>query len=232
MSNKAKWPRAVLLDFYGTVVEETGEPIARVCREIVRLSPKSPTMEEVSSYWVRVFGEACRNSHGDSFQCERVLEQASIQEVLTHFNVDLDSASLTQMMYDYWTRPMIFPESRSALAVCGLPVCLVSNVDDADLASALNYTGLSFDMIITSEGCRAYKPRPEMFEKALSLLGISGDEVLHVGDSFSCDVRGAKALGIPVLWINPKGKAVPEDSQKPDYVSTDLTGILDILNSS
>jgi len=232
MKEKAKWPRAILLDFYGTVVEETGEPIARVCSEIVRVSPKSPTLEEVSSYWSRMFGEMCLNSYGDTFQCERMLEQASIQEVLTHFDVDMDSARLTQMLYDYWTRPMIFPESRSVLAECGVPICIVSNVDDADLASALSYTGLLFEMIVTSEGCRAYKPRPEMFEKALSLLEMSGDEVLHVGDSFNCDVRGAKTLEIPVLWINPKGKAVPDDSQQPDYVSADLTGILDILKSS
>ena len=232
MNSKVKWPRAILLDFYGTVVEEAGEPIVQVCREIVEASSKTPTLEEVNAYWSSVFGEACSNSHGSAFQCERKLEQASLQAVLTHFDADMDSAQLTQRLFEYWTRPMIFPESRDVLARCSVPVCLVSNVDDADLDSALKYSSLSFDMIVTSEGCRAYKPRPEMFEKALSLLELSSEEVLHVGDSFRCDVRGAKALGIPALWINPKGKAVPDGDQQPDYVSADLTGILDILNSS
>lgn len=232
MNSKVKWPRAILLDFYGTVVEEAGEPIVQVCNEIVEASSKTPTSEEVSAYWSRVFGEACSNSHGSAFQCERELEQASLQEVLTHFDADLDSAQLTQNLYEYWTRPMIFQESRDVLAMCSVPVCLVSNVDNADLASALKYSNLSFDMIVTSEGCRAYKPRPEMFEKALSLLGLSSEEVLHVGDSLSCDVRGAKAQGIPALWINKKGRALPAGYEQPDYVSTDLTGILDILKPS
>jgi len=232
MSSEITWPRAIFLDFYGTVVEEAGEPIVQVCHEIVEASSKTPTLEEVNAYWSRVFGEACFNSHGNSFRCERELEQASLQEVLLHFDADLDSAQLTQSLYDYWTRPMIFPESRDVLARCSVPVCLVSNVDNADLASALKYNNLSFDLIVTSEDCRAYKPRPEPFEKALSLLRLSSEEVLHVGDSLSCDVRGAKAYGIPALWINKKGKTLPAGYEQPEYVSTDLTGILDILNSS
>ena len=232
MSSETTWPRAILLDFYGTVVEEAGEPIVQVCDEIVEASSRTPTSEEVNAYWSREFGEACFNSHGNSFRCERELEQASLQEVLLHFDADLDSARLTQSLYEYWTRPMIFPESRDVLARCSVPVCLVSNVDNADLASALSHSDLSFELIVTSEDCRAYKPRPEPFEKALSLLGLSSNEVLHVGDSLSCDVRGAKAQGIRALWINTKGKTLPAGYEQPEYVSTDLTGILDILNSS
>ena len=39
-----------------------------------------------------------------------------------------------------------------------------------------------------------------MFNKALSLLGLTGTEVLLVGDSLTGDVAGAKLPGIPVLW--------------------------------
>ena len=69
-----------------------------------------------------------------------------------------------------------------------------------------------------------------MFEKALSLLGLSNRNVLHVGDSLSSDVWGAREFGIPVLWINRKGRELPANREPPDYVSTDLTGILNILS--
>ncbi len=71
-----------------------------------------------------------------------------------------------------------------------------------------------------------------MFKKALSLLGLSNKDVLHVGDSFSSDVQGAIALEIPVLWINRKGRELSPGHNSPDYVSTDLTGILNISNPS
>jgi len=73
MSSEITWPRAIFLDFYGTVVEEAGEPIVQACNEIVEASSGTPTSEEVSAYWSRVFGETCLNSHGSAFQCEREL---------------------------------------------------------------------------------------------------------------------------------------------------------------
>jgi len=68
-----------------------------------------------------------------------------------------------------------------------------------------------------------------MFEKALSLLDLSREEVLHVGDSLSGDVRGAKSLGIPVLWVNRKNRKAPEGEDAPDSMSTDLRVLLSIL---
>lgn len=230
LSNEMKWPRAILLDFYGTVVEEDCAQIGYVCSEIARASSEGATVKEVSSYWGRMFKEMSINSHGSDFRTEREIEQASLQAVLLHFSADLDSGALTQILYDYWERPDIFSESRDVLARCHVPVCLVSNIDNADLTSALEHNGLSFDLIVTSEDCEAYKPRPEMFRKALSLLGLSNKDVLHVGDSLGSDIRGARALGIPVLWVNRTGRKLPADGESPDYVSTDLTGMLNISN--
>jgi 2-haloacid dehalogenase/putative hydrolase of the HAD superfamily len=113
-----------------------------------------------------------------------------------------------------------------------MPICLVSNIDNAELLSALRTHDLRFDFVVTSEESRAYKPRREMFEKAISLLGLSRDKVLHVGDSLSSDVRGAKALDIPVLWVNRRRRRTPDGKDTPDYTSTDLRGILSILEGS
>lgn len=231
MNNETIWPRAILLDFYGTIVEEDGAQIEQVCREIARASSKAAIPKEVKSYWGRTFGEMFLQSYGSTFQRERELERASLQKVVMHFEADLDSKRLCHIVYDYWTHPVIFPESRDVLAKLNVPVCLVSNVDNADLASALRHNGLSFDLIVTSEDCKAYKPRPEPFEKALSLLSLSCKEVLHVGDSLGSDVRGANALGIPVLWIDRKGREIPAGCQRPDYISSDLTGVLELVRS-
>jgi FMN phosphatase YigB (HAD superfamily) len=86
---------------------------------------------------------------------------------------------------------------------------------------------LSFTHIVTSESCRAYKPRVEVFYEALSLLGIPNEEALVVGDSYTNDVLGAKAASIPVLWINRKNRVLGRKDEAPDYVSSDLYGIVE-----
>ena len=154
-----------------------------------------------------------------------------MQHILQHFEADFDSDALSQVLFEYWERPSIFPESKEVLAKCKIPICLVSNIDNADLQSALRHNNLSFDWIVTSEDCAAYKPRREIFERALSILDLRAAEVLHVGDSLNSDVRGAKSLEIPVLWVNRKKKGLSFIDEAPEYVSTDLTGMLNILST-
>ena len=36
------------------------------------------------------------------------------------------------------------------------------------------------------------------------------EEVIHIGDSLSCDVKGASGAGIKAVWLNRSGREVPE----------------------
>ena len=47
-------------------------------------------------------------------------------------------------------------------------------------------------------------------ELALDKTGLAPEEVIHIGDSISSDVKGASALGIKTLWLNRFGKEIPE----------------------
>jgi 2-haloalkanoic acid dehalogenase type II len=229
MGNGLTWPRAILLDFYGTVVEEDHAAIVHICDEVARAASQTVTAREVGSYWSHVFGRMCSASYGRAFRPQKELERLSLNEVLDHFGADLDSEELSRTLYEYWAQPALFPESRRVIAECRVPICLVSNIDSAELASALRHTGCAVGHVVSSEDCRAYKPRPEPFLRALSLLGLSSGDVLHVGDSPSSDIQGAKAQGIRVLWINRQNRCLPRECQRPDHVSTDLTGVLEVL---
>jgi 2-haloalkanoic acid dehalogenase type II len=221
-------PQAILLDFYGTVVEEDDLCVGKICEQVAETSPLNPTIPEVGSYWNSIFSRMCTDSVGSSFRYQKDLEQTSLEQVLEHFETDLDSAELSQILIEYWANPTVFPESKPILFKCKMPICLVSNTDNAELNSALKHSDLSFDWVVTSEDCRAYKPRRETFDQALSLLGLRPADVLHVGDSIGRDVRGGKSLGMPVLWINRKNRPMPPDDT-PDYSALDLTGLADFL---
>jgi len=171
----------------------------------------------------------CSESFGATFQSQRELELISLKHILGYFRAELDAEAMSQFLYEYWSHPTIFPESKEVIAQCKIPICVVSNIDTEDLESALKHNNLSFDWVVTSEDCRAYKPRGEVFERALALAGVAGVEALHIGDSFNSDVCGAKRQGIPVLWVNRKRRVVSSADEAPDYMSTDLTGLLGIL---
>ena len=227
-----KWPRAILLDFYGTVVAEDDEPFREICGRVVAAARKKPSASEVTEYYVQVYSDMCNRSHGPNYRLQKDIERESLKCLLARFEADLAGDKLAQTIIDYWSRPILFPEVRPVLARCRVPVCIVSNIDNAELFAAMEFHGLSFAATVTSEDCRAYKPRPELFMKALSLLGLSAKEVLHVGDSRTNDVRGAQAAGIPVLWVNRNGRTFPADRKRAEFEARDLTGILDVLEGA
>jgi 2-haloacid dehalogenase/putative hydrolase of the HAD superfamily len=223
------WPRAVLLDFYGTVVEEDVECVHEACVAIAKAAETPTVPEEVGRYWQERFNVLCFESIGPTFRSEYEIEVLSIEHVLRQFRVPLNARELAEPLFKVWRRPRILPHSREAIAAIPVPVCLVSNVDNPQLAEALEFNSLSFDLIVTSEDCRAYKPHPEMFLRALEMLGMTPGEVLHVGDSLTSDVQGAQALGIPAMWINRDGRDLPE-GVKPEYEARDLREVMRLFS--
>jgi len=61
--------------------------------------------------------------------------------------------------------------------------------------------------IVDSQVVGFTKPDPRIFQAALSTLGVSAAEALFVGDSLARDMEGARAVGMPHLWLAPAGGA-------------------------
>ncbi len=141
-----------------------------------------------------------------SFRSQREIELDSLEVTCARFRADCDASALSERLYRYWQQPPIYEDAVQFLALADLPVIVLSNIDRADIEHAIAFHGLSFADVMTSEDVRAYKPHPELFEAGLMRAGVDRSLVLHVGDSWSSDVLGAAALGIPVAWVNRTGR--------------------------
>jgi putative hydrolase of the HAD superfamily len=92
------------------------------------------------------------------------------------------------------------------LRVLGVRLVCVSNWDYS-LPDVLARVGLAdeLDGVVTSAAVGARKPDPRLFEAALEVAGCAADEALHVGDTPTEDVEGAKAAGIRAVLIDRDG---------------------------
>lgn len=121
-------------------------------------------------------------------------------------------------------------KERVQLAVCSN----FSHVPTAEEVLEASRLSDLFDTVVISEAAGVRKPHPEIFRATLSGLGVSQDEVLHVGDSLKADVAGAAALGIPTVWItrriaDPEKALSGYDGPKPDFQIEDLSELDDLL---
>lgn len=118
-----------------------------------------------------------------------------------------------------------FPDTNPALAELvakGYSLGILSNVDDDLLAETRGHLSASFDVVVTAQQVRSYKPGTSHFREARARIGDS--RWLHAAQSWFHDVVPACALGIPVAWINRKGEPRPE-SPTPEVELHDLAGL-------
>ncbi len=109
--------------------------------------------------------------------------------------------------------PEVVPLLRS-LAERGVPVVLVSNTGRrSDTWTAfLSARGVPpIREIVTSCEVGHAKPRPEIFHAAASRLGVEPQGILHVGDRWDLDVRGALAAGCGAALYRGLWKQYPPD---------------------
>lgn len=226
--------KALLLDFYGTLVAEDDRVTTETAQAIAQASPLTLETRQVEREWVRLIKAMCGGHYGNTFRTQRQIEIDSLTQMLERFQAPLDLQTLTDHIFAYWVAPDVFPDGTAFIRhvqARSLPVCIASNIDTGDLALAIRHASWEFANRVTSEDCRSYKPRPEMFERALTMIDCHPDEVLHIGDSWTNDVRGAQALGIDVAWINRTRKPNPDSTIQPTFVVSDLRELYAILEA-
>jgi len=86
-----------------------------------------------------------------------------------------------------------------------------------------------FDHILISGAFGRGKPDPAIFEHALSLLQVSREDALMVGDNLKTDILGANRAGIPSVWVNRDNKSPGE--VKPVYEIKRLMELNELLTS-
>jgi 2-haloalkanoic acid dehalogenase type II len=123
-----------------------------------------------------------------------------------------------------------FPDTNAALKrlrLHGIRLGILSNVDEDLLAGTRQHLDAPFDLVVTAERVRSYKPGPAHFEAARARLGPTA-RWLHAAQSYFHDVVPARALNIPVAWINRKNEPVGA-AGPPMAEFRDLTGLADWL---
>jgi len=110
----------------------------------------------------------------------------------------------------------LYPEVRGCLTRLSRRFALASLTNgNADVTRI--GLGHYFKATISAHAHGTSKPDSALFHIACRELACEPDEVLHVGDDIELDVRGARAAGLHVIWMN-RTDAVWAGGDAPDAV--------------
>src|SRR5262249_27467353 len=131
----------------------------------------------------------------------RELVSHVFDEVAPSLN-ELDRDNFFEVAYEHFAEPGVWqlysdvPEALQKLRP-RFQLAVISNFDGR-LRLILQHLGISkyFPHVFISSELGADKPDPEIYRRALKLLHMNADEVLHVGDDPERDWKAAKAAGL------------------------------------
>lgn len=148
---------SIFLDFYGTVVFEDGEIVAKISQTLYETG-NAESVGEIGSYWWNRFKTLFENAYGENFRTQRDMEIQSLKDTIEHFSSTEDAIKLSDEMFEYWIAPPIFEESKEFFEKCPVPIYIVSNIDRDDILKAIELHGLQPAGVFTSEDAKSYKP--------------------------------------------------------------------------
>lgn len=208
----------LFIDFYGTLVTGDRRAVEETCAQVVADHRLALTPAELAVVWGERFFQAIdsRNHHAfvTLYDCECVTLRETVHDLI---GARIDPRPYADRLKAYWMDPPVVPGTANALADIGIPICVVSNADTADVRAALARNRLPVDEVVTSEDARSYKPDSVIFEHALAAMRVSPERVLHVGDSLYSDVQGATRMGIASCWIQYEDRILDIGEAKPDH---------------
>jgi len=91
---------------------------------------------------------------------------------------------------------------------------LISNVDDKLLGQTRRHIPHDFDLVVTAQQVRSYKPDPAHFTECARRMGTKKGWV-HVAASYYHDVEPCLKAKIPVIWVNRNKEQLEPSQKKP-----------------
>jgi len=117
-----------------------------------------------------------------------------------------------------------------ALRTRGIATGLISNCTEevALVWEETPFAGL-FDAVVFSATAGYMKPDPEIYELALSQLGVPASESLFVGDGANDELRGARDAGMTPVLVHSDGLEPPWPTVR-DWGGLRVTAIPQVLD--
>ena len=92
---------------------------------------------------------------------------------------------------------------------------ILANIDDKLLGSTRRHFRTDFDLVVTAQQVRSYKPDPAHFKECARRIGSMKRNWVHIASGYPTDIEPALKERISVIWVNRHGDEA-EGTRKPD----------------
>ncbi len=217
-------PEALVFDVFGTVVDWRSS--------IIREGEELGRKRNLDVDWA-AFADAWRSRYAPSMDRVRRAEipwtklddlhRASLEELISEFGIEGLSEREKEDFNRAWHRLEAWPDAVAGLTLLKTRYVIapLSNGNVALLVNVARRAGLPWDLILSAELARHYKPDPETYLMAPRLLDLDPDQVMMVA-SHPDDLRAARENGLKTAYVPRPLEFGPGKEAEPPDPSFDL----------
>jgi 2-haloacid dehalogenase len=214
----------VTFDVYGTLIDWEKGVLDAFEKEARR---DGFTVEK--DQLVSLFHEISREVEGGSYELYAEVLRRTAIEIAKRLEWPLEP-SRSNFLPDSVQRWPPFRETNPQLKkfVKRFETGLISNIDDKLLGQTRRHIPHDFDLVVTAQQVRSYKPDPAHFKEFARRIGGRKGWV-HVANSLYHDVEPCLKEKIPVVWVNRRGEELDAGRRKPDAEVKNLADAWELL---
>ena len=210
-------PTFVTFDVYGTLIDWEKGIWDAFSAEADR-DGFTIEREEVIS----LFMEIQREIEGGSYELYAEVLRRTVVEIAKRLGWPLEP-SRSGFLPDSVQRWEPFRETRVQLDKIAKKynVGLISNIDDKLLGQTRRHLQIDFDIVVTAQQVRSYKPDVAHFNECARRIGGKKGWV-HVASSYYHDIEPCVKAKIPVIWVNRHKETLDAGQRKPTAEGANL----------
>jgi 2-haloacid dehalogenase len=200
----------VTFDVYGTLIDRDTGIYEAFAKEAARDGVELDRAELLAN-----FREISREIEGGSYELYAEVLRRTAIAVAERMNWRLEP-SRSGFLPDSVQKWKPFRETNTQLAKLAkkYKLGLLSNIDDKLLGQTRRHIPIDFDLVVTAQQVRSYKPDPAHFTECARRMGGKRGWV-HVAASHYHDVVPCVKLRVPVIWVNRTKETLDSSQRKP-----------------
>ena len=218
---------------FGTVVDWRSG-VAAEARRLGALAGIDGDWESLADAWRALYAPSMdRVRRGDLpwTNFDR-LHRLSLDEVLRNLGLEDFETAHREELTHAWERLPPWPDAAPGLARLGrrFTIATLSNGNRSQQAALMRFSALPFERLISAEDFHHYKPDPEVYLGAASVLGMEPREVMMVA-AHKGDLRAAQAAGLRTAFVErplEKGSGGAPDCLPDPDADIEATDFLDL----
>ena len=217
----------VTFDVYGTLIDRDTGIYEAFTAEAARDGVELDRTELLA-----LVREITREIEGGSYELYAEVLRRTAIEVAKRLDWALEP-SRSGFLPDSVQRWKPFKETNIQLAKLAkkYKLGLLSNVDDKLLGQTRRHIPTDFDLVVTAQQVRSYKPDPAHFTECARRMGGKRGWV-HVAASHYHDVAPCVKARVPVIWVNRTKETLDSSQRKPTAEVSNLKEAAKLLGVS